>query len=101
MSRAFITDKEDWVYCPKAGERCMHAEEGKDCTETGCKYYERKLRQINQTSASLKIVRKKTKTAATAGKPKTAETGPKRKTKKSNLPKPKKWGGRSAFHTIP
>ena len=28
MSRAFVTDKEDWVYCAKAGERCMHAEAG-------------------------------------------------------------------------
>ena len=41
MSRAFITDKEDWAYCPKAGERCMYAEEGKDCRRTSCEHYER------------------------------------------------------------
>jgi hypothetical protein len=40
MSRAFITDKEDWAYCAKAGERCMHAEPGRDCRRTQCEHYD-------------------------------------------------------------
>ena len=92
MSRAFITDKEDWIYCPKAGERCMHAEEGKDCTETGCEYFDKNLRQIIQPSVTVKVVKKKSKEIKT---PATAE--PRRTTKKSKVKKPKKWGGRNSY----
>ena len=41
MSRAFVTDKEDWVYCAKAGERCLHASADRDCRRTDCQYYDR------------------------------------------------------------
>ena len=92
MSRAFITDKEDWIYCPKAGERCMHAEEGKECSETGCEYFDKNLRQIIQPSVTVKVVKKKSKGIKT---PTTAE--PCRTTKKSKLKKPKKWGGRNSY----
>ena len=94
MSRAFVTDKEDWVYCAKAGERCMHAEEGKACSETSCEHFDKTPKLTRQPSASVKVVRKAAKDAKA---PKPTGTSPKRTTKKSTLKKPKKWGGRSAY----
>lgn len=97
MSRAFVTDKEDWVYCAKAGERCMHAEEGKACSETGCEFFEKESKPVRQAAAAVKVVKKKAKDAKAA---KAAEPGSQRTTKKSKLRKPKKWGGRSGFWTM-
>ncbi len=91
MSRAFVTDKEDWVYCAKAGERCMHAEEGKACSETSCAFFDRKVKAPDRSGRSVKVVKRKTKEA----KPAEAKTEPRRVTKKSTLKKPRKWGGRS------
>lgn len=91
MSRAFVTDKEDWVYCAKAGERCMHAEEGKACGETDCEFFNRQEKAPGSPSTQVKVVRRKPKDAKTASE---AKPEPRRKTKKSTLKKPKKWGGR-------
>lgn len=95
MSRAFVTDKEDWVYCAKAGERCMHAEEGKACSETGCEFFDKESKPVKQAAAAVKVVKKKAKDAKAMKSEKAAEPGPQRTTKKSKLRKPKKWGGRS------
>ena len=89
MSRAFITDKEDWVYCPKAGERCMHAEAGKECGETDCEHFAKAVKLPAGTGTAVKVVKRKPKAAKAAS---TAQ--PQRKTKKSTLKKPKLWGGR-------
>ena len=113
MSRAFITDKEDWIYCPKAGERCMHAEEGKPCRETGCEFFSREIKPADHKSSAVKVVRRKPRKDANNanvphakamaasgvdGKPGATPAGkpePHRATKKANLKKPFKWGGRS------
>lgn len=103
MSRAFITDKEDWVYCPKAGERCMHAEVGKECGETDCEHFAKAVKLPAGTGTAVKVVKRKPKAvkAEAATKAAKAETTkaaskaqPQRKTKKSTLKKPKLWGGR-------
>ena len=94
MSRAFVTDKEDWVYCAKAGERCMHAEEGKACGETDCEFFNRQANAPSRTATQVKVVKRKPKDAKAASE---AKTEPRRKTKKSTLEKPKKWGGRSEY----
>ncbi len=102
MSRAFITDKEDWIYCPKAGERCMHAEEGKPCRETGCEFFSREIKAVDSKSSAVKVVRRKPrKDANNANVPHAKSMAaddkpePHRATKKANLKKPFKWGGRS------
>lgn len=103
MSRAFITDKEDWAYCPKAGERCMYAEEGKDCRRSSCEHYERQA--VSPASdpdvpgssgrAGLRTVRRaaetETKRATESKAKRTAEP----KTKRAKLSMPRRWGGRS------
>ena len=104
MSRAFITDKEDWAYCPKAGERCMYAEEGKDCRRSSCEHYERQA--VSPASdpdvpgssgrAGLRTVRRAAsaesrRASGTAESKRTAET----KTKRAKLSMPRRWGGRS------
>ncbi len=94
MSRAFVTDKEDWVYCPKAGERCMHAEVGKECGETGCEFFDREVKTPSRNATQVKVVKRKPKVAKAASE---AKAEPRRKTKKSTLKKPVKWGGRSAY----
>lgn len=91
MSRAFVTDKEDWVYCAKAGERCMHAEVGKECGKTACEFFNREVKAPNRNATQMKVVKRKAKDA----KATEAKTEPQRETKKSTLKKPKKWGGRS------
>jgi hypothetical protein len=93
MSRAFVTDKEDWVYCAKAGERCMHAEEGKVCNETDCEFFDREIKTPVRSISSVKVVKRKPKDAKATVE---AKAEPRRATKKSTLKKPKKWGGRSA-----
>jgi len=94
MSRAFVTDKEDWVYCPKAGERCMHAEEGKVCGEIDCEFFHKTVKTPVRNASAVKVVKRKPKDAkATA----TAKPEPRRATKKSTLKKPKKWGGRISY----
>ena len=101
MSRAFVTDKEDWIYCPKAGERCMHAEEGKPCGETKCEFFAKEAKAPSRASSSVRIVKRKAKDAKASNTQQTARAShapqaqPARKTRKSTLPKPKKWGGRS------
>lgn len=92
MSRAFVTDKEDWVYCAKAGERCMHAEVGKECGKTDCEFFNREAKTPNRNVSKVKVVKRKPKEAKAASE---AKPEPRRKTKKSTLRKPKKWGGRS------
>ena len=93
MSRAFVSDKEDWVYCPKAGERCMHAATDKTCSETSCEHFDKEAAPAPQAAAAaVKVVAKKPKEAK-AERP--AEPAKQRATKKSKLKKPKKWGGRS------
>ena len=105
MSRAFITDKEDWVYCPKAGERCMHAEAGKECGKTDCEHFKKTVKMPTGSTTAVKVVKRKPKAeapkAGSATKAPKAETTkaagkaqPQRKTKKSTLKKPKLWGGR-------
>ena len=93
MSRAFVTDKEDWVYCAKAGERCMHAEEGKACSETSCAFFDREAKTPVRSGSAVKVVKRKPKDAKVAE----AKTEPRRATKKSTLRKPRKWGGRSSI----
>ena len=95
MSRAFVTDKEDWVYCAKAGERCMHAEAGKACRKTDCEYFDRKVREPSRRTTAVKVVKRKPKDTKDAKAAKPEPTQPRRATKKSTLKKPKKWGGRS------
>ena len=90
MSRAFVTDKEDWVYCAKAGERCMHAEEGKACSETSCAFFDRKVKVPVRSGSAVKVVKRRPKDAKAAE----AKAEPRRATKKSTLKKPRKWGGR-------
>ena len=109
MSRAFVTDKEDWIYCAKAGERCMHAESDRPCRKTDCEYFSRDA-QTSRTSEApakhekgakdekaLRVVARKTEKAA-SGSDGRKDAQP-RKTKKASLPKPKKWGGRSGSTT--
>ena len=93
MSRAFVTDKEDWVYCAKAGERCMHAEEGKECGETSCEFFNREAKEPSRNADQVKVVKRKPKDTKAASE---IMSEPRRKTKKSTLKKPKKWGGRSS-----
>ena len=110
MSRAFITDKEDWAYCPKAGERCMYAEEGKDCRRSSCEHYERQAVSpasdpgssgssggpASSGRAGLRTVRRAAsaesrRASGTAESKRTAEP----KTKRAKLSMPRRWGGRS------
>ena len=98
MSRAFVTDKEDWIYCAKAGERCMHAEEGKACRNTACEHFAKEMKTPARCTGAVKVVKRKpkeTKDAATAKAVKSSPAQPRRATKKSTLKKPRKWGGRS------
>ena len=91
MSRAFVTDKEDWVYCPKAGERCMHAEVGKECGETDCEHFAKAVKLPAGATTAVKVVKRKPKAETTTA---ASKAQPQRKTKKSTLKKPKLWGGR-------
>ena len=70
----------------------MHAEEGKACGETECEFFDREAKTPSYTAIQVKVVRRKPKDAKTAGQ---VKPEPRRKTKKSTLKKPKKWGGRS------
>lgn len=70
----------------------MHAEEGKVCGEIGCEFFDREPEAVKQATASVKVVKRETKSAKAV---KEAKTEPQRKTKKSTLKKPRKWGGRS------
>ena len=38
MSRAFVLENDSWEYCPKAGERCMMAQKGRECKDTSCEH---------------------------------------------------------------
>ena len=96
MSRAFVSDKEDWVYCAKAGERCFYAASGKDCRRKDCEHYSKALQESSPASnpdpdSSLRVVSRREKSVA--------QTRPDRKppatTKKSNVKIKRRWGGRS------
>lgn len=95
MSRAFVTDKEDWTYCAKAGERCMHAVAGKACSNTSCEHFDRAVKAPPGSAAAVKVVTRKPKDPQNAKAANTQLAQPRRATKKSTLKKPKKWGGRS------
>ena len=69
----------------------MHAEEGKECGETSCAFFDREVKAPVRSGNSIKVVRRKAKDA----KPVEAKAEPRRVTKKSTLKKPRKWGGRS------
>lgn len=70
----------------------MHAEVGKECGETSCEFFNREAKAPSTSSAQIKVVQRKPKDAKATGE---AKAEPRRKTKKSTLKKPKKWGGRS------
>ena len=72
----------------------MHAEEGKACGETDCELFNRQATAPSRTATQVKVVKRKPKDAKAASE---AKTEPRRKTKKSTLEKPKKWGGRSEY----
>lgn len=100
MSRAFVTDKEAWAYCPKAGERCMYAEYDSDCRRTSCEHYGKKAASGAAGSAgtsgasgqtSLRTVRR----AERSDGPSKDKTNGPTKTKRANLAMPRRWGGRS------
>ena len=96
MSRAFVSDKEDWNYCPKAGERCLHAEEDRDCTKTDCEFFDKKPAAKDAADKDLpgaKVVSKDKKDPAAKATANAA--GKLRKTRRAAIKKPSKWGGRS------
>ncbi len=70
----------------------MHAEVGKACGETDCEFFKRKAKAPSHIAGQVKIVKREPKDAKAS-----SEDRPelRRKTKKSTLKKPKKWGGRS------
>ena len=70
----------------------MHAEVGKECSETGCEFFNREAKAPSRNVVQVKVVKRKPKDAKVAGE---AKLEPRRATKKSTLKKPKKWGGRS------
>ena len=41
MSRAFVTENDSWDYCTKAGDTCLHAERGRECTRQDCEFVEK------------------------------------------------------------
>lgn len=104
MSRAFVSDKEDWIYCAKAGERCMHAEAGRDCRKTDCPHFSHAAKPVSHESAGTRIVtrasKKNTEPDLTvrgkrSGTNASKSGARKGTTKKANIKPPKKWGGRS------
>jgi len=70
----------------------MHAEEGKECGETDCEFFNRKVKAPSRNVAQMKVVKRKPKDVKAVSE---VRSEPRRKTKKSKLKKPKKWGGRS------
>ena len=70
----------------------MHAEEGKACGEIDCEFFNRQAKAPSHTAIQVKVVKRKPKDAKAASEVKTESH---RKTKKSTLKRPKKWGGRS------
>ncbi|MBQ6371043.1 MAG: hypothetical protein IJJ21_05640 [Firmicutes bacterium] len=121
MSRAFVSDKEDWAYCAKAGERCLHADPERDCHKTDCPHYYKSAQPVAKTSGDRTVRRHPGKEAGQSGgngtgsKPAKdspagqrsgtgsrssaaasgAAAGSARRTKRANLKPPKRWGGRS------
>jgi len=70
----------------------MHAEVGKACGETSCEFFNREAKAPSRTASKIKVVKRKAKEAKAVSE---VKAEPQRKTKKSTLKKPKKWGGRS------
>lgn len=52
MSRAFVTENDSWEYCPKAGERCMLAENGIECQSDYCRHASKKMPETARDSVS-------------------------------------------------
>ena len=71
----------------------MHAEVGKECGEIDCEYFKRDAKAPSHNAAQVKVVKRKPKETKVASETKPE---PRRKTKKSTLKKPRKWGGRSS-----
>ena len=89
MSRAFVSDKEDWAYCAKAGERCVHAEAGRACRIKDCPHYGKEI-SAPGASASMRVVARREKRPSQPAGP----SAP-RSTKRANVKPPRRWGGRS------
>ena len=89
MSRAFVSDKEDWAYCAKAGERCLHAGLGEDCRKKDCPHYAKAVQAVKKSSGDRTVRR----TAPAESRP-SRSTGPARSTKRANIKPPRRWGGR-------
>ena len=70
----------------------MHADEGKACSEIGCEFFNREVKAPSRTATQVKVVKREPKEAKESVE---AKPELRRKTKKSTLKKPKKWGGRS------
>ncbi len=70
----------------------MHAEVGKECGETSCEFFNREVKSPSRNATQVKVVKRKPKAAKESVE---AKPELRRKTKKSTLKKPKKWGGRS------
>ncbi len=56
MSRAFVSDKEDWEYCAKAGQRCLHAQPGRECSVVECPHFIKTEKAPDRTGPGLKVV---------------------------------------------
>ena len=89
MSRAFVSDKEDWAYCAKAGERCLHADPGRDCREKDCPHYAKAVQAVKKSSGDRTVRR-----TPSAGSTASGSTSPARSTKRANIKPPRRWGGR-------
>ena len=100
MSRAFVSDKEDWAYCAKAGERCFHAQQGRECSVAGCPHFNKTEKVTDRTGSGLKVVARRRKDPAGDVPEGVKDSKPgspqnKRTTKRSTVKIPKRWGGRS------
>lgn len=108
MSRAFISDKETWEYCPKAGERCVHAAADRECTRRECEHFHSKpqtadTRGTASRGPATRTVTRAGSSTADKGVPgRKTDSAPSKKgssrsksTRRSSLKKPVKWGGRS------
>ena len=104
MSRAFVSDKEDWNYCAKAGERCVHADIGRDCRQRDCEHFQKTVpdhagNSANQTS--LRVVCRKPRKESSADhsadkrNQHRSQGSNSSSTKRANIKPPKRWGGRS------
>ena len=94
MSRAFVSDKEDWAYCAKAGERCLHAGLGEDCRKKDCPHYAKAVQAVKKNSGDRTVRRTPSAGSTASGSTASGSTGPARSTKRANIKPPRRWGGR-------